>query len=59
MKSSTKNKAKGKFHEMKGTVREKTGQLTNNHSLQAMGKVEKVTGKVQGKLGQLEKALGQ
>ena len=59
MKSSTKNKAKGKFHEIKGTVREKAGQLTNNRSLQAMGKVEKVTGKVQGKLGQLEKALGQ
>ena len=57
MKSSTKDKAKGKFHEIKGTVKAKAGQLTNNRGLQARGKVEKAAGKVQGKLGHVKKAL--
>ena len=59
MKRSTRNKAKGKFHEIKGKVKEKAGQLTNHRGLQARGVVEKVAGKVQGKLGQVEKALKQ
>jgi len=58
MKRSTKDKAKGKLHEIKGKVKEKAGQLTNDRGLQARGKVEKAAGKVQGKLGQVEKALG-
>jgi uncharacterized protein YjbJ (UPF0337 family) len=57
MKPSTKDKAEGKFHEVKGKVKEKAGQLTNNRSLEAEGTVEKATGKVQGILGQVEKAL--
>lgn len=57
MKSSTKDKAKGKFHEIKGKVKEKAGQLTNDPGLQARGKVEKAAGKLQGKLGQVKKAL--
>jgi uncharacterized protein YjbJ (UPF0337 family) len=57
MKPSTKDKAEGKFHEMKGKVREKAGQLTNNPGLEAKGTVEKAAGKVQGIIGQVEKAL--
>jgi len=30
MKPSTKDKAEGKFHEIKGKIKEKAGQLTNN-----------------------------
>jgi len=30
VKPSTKDKAEGKFHEMKGKIKEKAGQLTNN-----------------------------
>ena len=56
MKRSTKDKAKGKFHEIKGKVKEKAGQLTNNPNLEAEGKVEKSTGKVQKKIGQVEEA---
>jgi uncharacterized protein YjbJ (UPF0337 family) len=42
---------------MKGKVKEKAGQLTNNPSLEAEGTVEKATGKVQKKIGQVEEAL--
>ena len=58
MKPSSKDKAEGKFHEMKGKVKEKVGQLTNNPGLEAEGIVETAAGKVQGILGQAEKSLG-
>jgi len=57
MKPSTKDKAEGKFHKMKGKIKEKAGQLTNNPRLETEGTVEKVGGKVQGIVGQVEKAL--
>jgi uncharacterized protein YjbJ (UPF0337 family) len=57
MRPSTKDKAEGKVHEMKGKVKEKAGQLTNNPRLQAEGIVEKAAGRVQGILGQVEKSL--
>ena len=58
MKKSTKDKAKGKFHEVKGGVKEKVGRATNNPDLEAEGHVEKIGGKVQKKIGQVEKVLG-
>jgi len=57
MKASTKDQAAGKFHEVKGTVKEKTGQVINNAELEAKGKAEKLTGKVQNKIGQIEAVL--
>jgi uncharacterized protein YjbJ (UPF0337 family) len=57
MKPSTKDDAAGKFHEMKGKVKEKAGQLTNDRDLEAEGLVEKAAGKVQGIIGQVEKDL--
>ena len=57
MKQSTKDKAKGKFHEVKGKVKEKVGRATNNPDLEAEGQVEKIGGKVQKKIGQVEKVL--
>ena len=57
MKPSTIDNAEGKFHQMKGKVKEKAGQLTNNRDLEAEGTLEKAAGKVQGILGQVEKAL--
>ena len=59
MKQSTEDKAKGTFHEVKGKVKEKVGQATNNPDLEAEGKVEKIRGKVQKKIGQVEKVLGE
>jgi uncharacterized protein YjbJ (UPF0337 family) len=58
MKQSTKDKAKGKFHEVKGKVKEKVGRATNNPNMEAEGQGEKFGGKVQKKIGQVEKVLG-
>ena len=58
MKQSTEDKAKGMFHEVKGKVKEKVGQVTNNPDLEDEGQVEKIGGKVQKKIGQVEKILG-
>ena len=58
MKQSTEDKAKGTFHEEKGKVKEKVGQVTNNPDLEDEGQVEKIGGKVQKKIGQVEKILG-
>lgn len=57
MNQSTKDQAEGKFHEVKGAVKEKAGQVANNPDLEAAGKDEKIAGKVQGKVGQIEKVF--
>jgi len=54
MKPSTKDQLEGKFHEVKGKVKEKAGQVTNNPDLESEGKTEKLAGKVQKKVGQIE-----
>ena len=58
MADSTKDKIEGTAHDVKGTVKEKIGQATNNPDLEAEGTAEKVGGKVQKKVGDVEKALG-
>ena len=57
MKPSTKDQIKGKLHEMKGKVKAKVGQVTNNPNLEAEGENEKLAGKVQMKVGQIEKVF--
>ncbi len=57
MSSSTKDKLEGKFHELKGKVKEKTGQVINNPDLEAEGKSENIAGKVQKKIGQIKDVL--
>ena len=44
MNQSTKDEAKGKFHEVKGKVKEKIGRATNNPDLEAEGQDEKIGG---------------
>jgi uncharacterized protein YjbJ (UPF0337 family) len=58
MKSGTKDKAEGTFHELKGKVKEVAGKLTDNPKLEAEGTGEKIAGKIQGKIGQVKKVLG-
>jgi uncharacterized protein YjbJ (UPF0337 family) len=58
MKPSTKDKAQGKFHEVKGKIKEKVGRATKNPDLEAEGQIEKIGGKVQKKIGQVKKVLG-
>ena len=57
MNSSTKDQVEGKFHEVKGKVKEKAGQATDNPKLESQGKVENLGGKLQKKVGQVEKVL--
>ena len=57
MKPSTKDQIEGKLHEVKGGVKEKVGQLTNDSGLAAQGQDEKIAGKVQKKAGQIEKVF--
>ena len=42
---------------MKGKVKEKAGQLTNNPNMAAEGQDEKVAGRIQKKAGQIEKVF--
>ena len=58
MKPSTENEIAGKVHEVKGTIKEKVGQLTNDPDLEGEGTGEKIAGKVQKKIGQVQKVLG-
>ena len=58
MKPSTENEIAGKVHEVKGEIKEKVGQLTNDPDLEGEGTGEKIAGKVQKKIGQVEKVLG-
>ena len=57
MKASTNDQIQGKLHELKGTTKEKAGQLTNNPDLTAEGQNENLAGKIQKKIGQVEKVL--
>jgi len=57
MKPSTGNEIAGRVHEVKGKIKEKVGQLTNEPDLKAEGFGEKIAGKVRKKIGQLEKVF--
>ncbi|MGD0662336.1 MAG: CsbD family protein [Syntrophorhabdales bacterium] len=58
MKSSTRDKAEGTFHEAKGKAKEMVGKITDNPKLEARGKAEKIVGKGQEKVSQVKKVLG-
>jgi len=58
MKSSTKDKVKGTFHEARGKAKEMAGKITDSPRLEAKGKGEKIAGEVQKKAGQVKKVLG-
>ncbi|MDO9265391.1 MAG: CsbD family protein [Desulfosalsimonadaceae bacterium] len=57
MKSSTKDNAEGKMHQVKGTIKEVAGIIVGNENLEAEGKDENLEGKVQEKLGQIKKVM--
>lgn len=48
--TGTHDKAEGKVHEVKGAIKEKVGQMTNNPNLQDEGTSEKWNGKVRTRL---------
>lgn len=57
VKPSTKDEIAGRIHEVKGTIKEKVGQLTNDPDLEGEGIGEKIAGRVEKKIGQVEKVV--
>ena len=57
MNSGTKDQTQGKFHEVKGKLKETVGQVINDPDLEAEGKSENLAGKVQKKIGQIKDVL--
>jgi len=59
MKPSADDKATGKLHEVKGTIKEKVGQITDNPEIEADGKAEKNAGKAHTWVGKVEHLVGE
>ena len=57
MKPSTENQIAGKLHEVKGKLKEKAGQLTNDPDLEGEGLGERIAGKIQKKIGHVQKLV--
>jgi uncharacterized protein YjbJ (UPF0337 family) len=57
MKSSTKDQVEGKYHEVKGQIKEMAGDLTDTRELEAEGASDKVAGKVQKKIGDVKEVF--
>jgi uncharacterized protein YjbJ (UPF0337 family) len=58
MKPGIQDEVEGKLHNLKGKVKEKAGELTNDPDLEDEGEAEEIAGKIQGKVGQVKKVLG-
>jgi uncharacterized protein YjbJ (UPF0337 family) len=58
MKQSTKDQAAGKLQGVKGKLKEKAGQITENPELEDEGTTDRVVGKAREVIGKIEKATG-
>jgi uncharacterized protein YjbJ (UPF0337 family) len=58
MKSSTQDKAEGKWHKVKGKIKQVAGKAVGNRDLEAEGKAENVDGKVQEKIAKIKAVVG-
>ncbi len=58
MKSSTKDKAKGRLEQAKGVVKEKAGRASASPRTQDSGTADKVKGTVRNKVGDVKKVFG-
>ena len=57
MKSSTRDRAKGRAREAKGGIKEKAGRAIGNPSLADRGTSERVGGKIQRKVGEITRVF--
>jgi uncharacterized protein YjbJ (UPF0337 family) len=48
---------KARFHELKGTIKEQIGKVTNDRMLRVEGKIEKNTGKVKRQISHAKDAV--
>ncbi|MFO7675659.1 MAG: CsbD family protein [bacterium] len=58
MKSSTRDEAEGRVHNVRGSIKEAVGKVIGNRKLRRKGKAEKRAGKAQAKVGQVKRVLG-
>lgn len=58
MKSSTRDKSEGKWHKIKGKIKQFAGKTIGNRDLEAKGKAENSEGKLQEKIGQIKDVVG-
>jgi uncharacterized protein YjbJ (UPF0337 family) len=58
MKSGTRDEAEGKWHQVKGKVKEIAGKAVGKRDLEAEGQAENVDGKVQEKIGEIKAVVG-
>ena len=49
-----KDQVKGRVEEAKGTIKEATGKLVGDETLEAKGNIQKNLGKVQARLGDIK-----
>ena len=52
--SINKDQVKGRVEAAKGTIKEATGKVVGDRTLEAKGNVQKTLGKVQGKFGDVK-----
>ena len=57
MKPSTDDKATGKLHEVKGKLKQKFGQLTDDDLTFSEGKDDELLGRLQKRLGQTKENI--
>lgn len=57
--TGTHDEVEGKVHELKGGIKQKIGEATNNPNLRDEGAAEKIDGTVEKKVGQVKKVFGQ
>ena len=57
MKSSTKDRTKGRINEAKGKLKEKAGRAIGNPDMEDQGAAEKVGGKIQRKIGEVKRVF--
>jgi len=57
MKSGTRDEAEGKWHKVKGKLKEIAGNVGMNPDLEAEGRGESRSGKVQEKIGEIKKVV--
>jgi len=56
--TGTHDEVEGKVREIKGTVKQKIGEATNNPNLRDEGTAERVDGTIEKKVGQVKKVFG-
>ena len=57
MKSGTRDEAEGKWHKVKGKLKEIAGNVGMHPDLEAEGREESRSGKVQEKIGEIKKVV--